>query len=84
VENDRDLGTKLGWWRNVPGQVEINGRRLDAPAPPLVGRGSDGYGTIGFQASGVHFPTQGCWEITGSIGESELTFVIFVFVARNT
>ena len=83
VDSDEDLGTKLGWWRNVRGHVEISGRRRDAPAPPLVGRGSDGFGTIGFQSSGIHFPTQGCWEITGSVGESELTFVMFVFVQPN-
>lgn len=78
VHKDGSIGAKLGWWRNVPGNVVISGRRLDAPAPPLVGRGSDGYGITGFQASGVLFPTEGCWEVTGRVGESALTFVIFV------
>jgi len=84
VDTDGSIGTKLGWWRNVPGSVLISGRRLDSPAPPASGEGSDGYGNLGFQASGVHFPTEGCWEITGSIGESELTFVTFVFVQANS
>jgi hypothetical protein len=74
------LGAKIGWWRNVSGSVTISGRRLDAPAPPITGQGSEGYGHIGFQGSGVDFPTEGCWEVTGSIGKSELTFVTFVFV----
>ncbi|MDE3111597.1 MAG: hypothetical protein KGK34_01490 [Chloroflexota bacterium] len=38
----------------------------------------DGYGDTGFQASGVLFPTEGCWEITGAVGNSTLTFVTLV------
>lgn len=78
AESDGSVSTKLGWWRNVAGSVEIRGRRLDAPAPAMSGQGSEGYGQIGFQASGVTFPTEGCWEVTGSIGESAITFVTFV------
>jgi len=80
VDRDGPFGVKLGWWRNVSGSVVISGRRLDAPAPPFAGKGLDGYGSSGFQASGVDVPTEGCWEVTGRIGESELTFVIFIFV----
>jgi hypothetical protein len=80
---DGSIGIKIGWWRNVSGSVVISGRRLDAPAPPLVGRGSDGYGRVGFQASGVSFPGEGCWEVTGRVGESELTFVMFLNVSEN-
>jgi hypothetical protein len=32
----------------------------------------------GFQASGVQFPTEGCWEVTGTVGTTSLTFVTFV------
>ena len=32
----------------------------------------------GFQASGVHFPTEGCWEVTGRVAMTTLTFVMFV------
>jgi hypothetical protein len=41
----------------------------------------DGYGTHGFQSSGVYFPTEGCWEVTGTVGGSSLTFVTFVITA---
>ena len=78
IESDGSIGWKFGWWRIVPGTLTITGRRLDAPGPPLRGSAPDGYGSTGFQASGVSFPTEGCWEVTGSVGGSELTFVTFV------
>lgn len=78
VEPDGSIGWKLGWWRFVSGTVTITGRRLDAAAPPLRGSTNDGYGLTGFQASGLYFPTEGCWEVTGTVGESNLTFVTFV------
>jgi hypothetical protein len=78
VESDGSIGWKFGWWRIVPGRLTITGRRLDAPSPPPRASVPDGYGTQGFQASGVSFPTEGCWEVTGSVGGSELTFVNFV------
>ena len=30
----------------------------------------------GFDASGVMFPTEGCWQVTGRVGPVTLTFVI--------
>ena len=78
VADDGSVGWKLGWWRSVRGSLEISGRRLDAEAPPLRARVPDGYGSIGFQASGVSFPTEGCWEVTGRVGEAQLTFVTYV------
>jgi hypothetical protein len=78
VESDGSIGWKLGWWRIVPGTLTITGRRLDAPAPPLRASVPDGYGPTGFQASGVYFSTEGCWEVSGTVGGSKLTFVTFV------
>ncbi len=78
LDLDGRVGMKFGWWHTVAGKLQITGRRLDAPAPPAIGDVPDGYGITGFQASGVTFPTQGCWEITGSVGSSKLTFVTFV------
>jgi hypothetical protein len=77
-DGDSALGWKFGWWRETPGRLTITGRRLDAPAPPLRGEAPDGYGEYGFQASGVRFPTEGCWEVTGSTGAHPLTFVVMV------
>lgn len=36
------------------------------------------YGGIGFQPSGVTFPAQGCWEMTGTVHRASLRFVTFV------
>ncbi len=38
----------------------------------------DGYGDTGFQATGVTFPREGCWLITGRVGRTSLTFITFV------
>jgi hypothetical protein len=78
IDHDGNVGMKFGWWHTEPGKLQITGRRVDATAPPAVADVPDGYGTTGFQASGVTFPTEGCWEITGTVGASSLTFVTFV------
>jgi hypothetical protein len=69
---------KFPWWRRVRGRLRLTGRRLDAPAPPVIPYVPNGYGPTGFQASGVTFPTEGCWQITGTAGRGSLTFVTFV------
>jgi hypothetical protein len=81
-EKDGSLGWKFPWWRAVCGRLTITGRRLDAPAGPLRSSIPEGYGETGFQASGVYFPSKGCWEITGRAGDAELTFVVEVRVER--
>jgi hypothetical protein len=78
IEQDGSVGMKFGWWRQVRGRLTITGRRLDSPAPPLRSDVSSGYGMRGFQASGVYFPTEGCWEVTGKVGTTSLTFVTVV------
>lgn len=80
VRPDGSLRMKLPWWRGpgAEGELTIQGRRLDASAAPL---GSDipfGYGNTGVQATDLRFPTEGCWEVTGRAGESQLTFVTLV------
>jgi hypothetical protein len=80
IETDGSVGMKFGWWRAVPGALRITGRRLDAAASPVRSSVPDGYGDTGFQSSGVHFPTPGCWEVTGRVGTTSLTFVTLVRV----
>jgi hypothetical protein len=82
VAPDGSVRMKFGWWRKVSGRLSITGRRLGAPAPPARGDVPPGYGLTGFQASGVYFPAEGCWEITGKVGKTILTFVTFVIKRR--
>ena len=85
---------KWAWWRGVPGQLVITGQRLDAPAPPLQAYSAGGialhdppepsgefevvYSPSAFHPTGLVFPTGGCWEITGRVGDASLTFVTLV------
>ena len=78
INADGSISWKFGWFRLAPGTLSISGRRLDAAAPSLQSDVPSGYGSAGFQASGVVFPTEGCWEITGSLGTARLIFVVFV------
>ena len=78
MATDGALGMKWGWHRAVRGQLRIEGRRLDGPAPPLRAEIPAGYGDFGFQSSALIFPTPGCWEVTGHVGTARLTFVTLV------
>ena len=75
ITPEGSLGMKFGWTRGVRGQLRIEGRRLDAPAPPLRSHIPNGYGEIGFQATALVFSSPGCWEVTGRVGGASLTFV---------
>ena len=95
VGTDGSLVMKWPWWWAVPGQLVVQGRRLDAPAPPLRAetpgrrrldlplplsgefRVADSTPT-GFMPSALIFPTAGCWEVTGTVGDASLTFVTLV------
>jgi len=83
VGRDGALGMKFWWWRPETGApLSIEGRRLDAPAPPLRASISYGYEQQRFQSTSLTFPTQGCWEVTGRSGDTELTFVTLVLVKQ--
>lgn len=75
IQDDGKLAVRLVWWRNPGEELTIRGRRLDADAPPLEAeipkwdRESPG------QRSDIFFPSAGCWEVTGQVGDHELTFV---------
>jgi hypothetical protein len=78
VDLDGALGIKFAFDRLVAGRLYVGGRRLDGDAPPVRAYMNDGYGNIGFQPVYLVFPTPGCWEITGGVGEARLTFVLQV------
>jgi hypothetical protein len=80
---DGSIPIKWGWDRvGITGTLQIEGRRLDAPAPPLRAHVPPGYGDTGFQVSTLIFPTEGCWEVTGRVGSHTLTFVVLVLRLR--
>jgi hypothetical protein len=69
-----EKGNKVLWIRPQGTKLVVSGRRLDAEAPPPKARIPCCYLT-GFQASGLTFSTQGCWEISAKAGASDLIFV---------
>lgn len=69
---------KLLWWRGVRGRLAIEGKRKDAPAGAAKAYVSPYYGETGLQITGIVFPSEGCWEVTGKAGDAELTFVVEV------
>jgi hypothetical protein len=52
------------------------------PPPPLQASVPAGYGSSGFQATGLTFPTRGCWRVVGSVAGHELELVVFVTKRR--
>jgi hypothetical protein len=79
---------KVLWWRegyswteDPTPELAVTGKRLDAPAPPLnVSRPTNAFAESIQSAMmvGVDFPTLGCWEITGSVVDQALSFVVWV------
>ena len=83
VDRDGALGIKFGWERLVSGGLIVGGRRLDADAPPARAYMNSGYGNVGFQPMYLVFPSPGCWQITGRIGDRSLTFIVQVVKEGN-
>ncbi len=75
VLGDGSLSIKFQWHRSAPGSLSVEGRRVDAPAPPLRSTVASGHGNVGVQPTTLIFPAPGCWEITGRLGARSLTFV---------
>jgi hypothetical protein len=76
---DGKLTYNWWWWRGQTGPLSIEGRRLDdLAAPPLEAEITPGFGDTGYQDSWLIFPSEGCWEVTGQVGDTTLTFVTWV------
>lgn len=79
---DGSLFQKL-WWlprQGFGGDLTVRGERLDAPGSMRVlsvnwGHSSTGRGSW---ASAVTFPSEGCWRLTGDVGDVALTYVVKV------
>jgi hypothetical protein len=86
VMADGLLGVKVGWYRYGRGRLRITATRIDKPGRVTRTSVPAGYGRTGFQASGIYFPSTGCWKVTGTVGHSHLTYVtvvLEVFVLRG-
>jgi hypothetical protein len=70
-------GIKVGWFRPAGATLEITGERTDAQASPLEAHVPCCYPTR-FQATGLYFPTEGCWKVSARAADSELVFVVWV------
>jgi hypothetical protein len=66
---------KFPWVRLAQGRLTITGHRADGAGGLARSAVPDGYGDVGFQASGIEFPSAGCWQITGTVANQPLTFV---------
>jgi LysM repeat protein len=81
---DGSFSQKWYFERGVSGALIIDGHRLDAEAAPLRADIPEGYGDTGLQVLSLIFPTTGCWEVTGRVGDASLTFVTEVVFGEAT
>lgn len=85
VAADGSIRMKVGWWRapgvGAAGDLQIAGHELGTSAA-IAASIPDGYGQR-FQATGITFPTEGCYEITARSGAAALTFVVKVTKVPN-
>jgi len=74
VLSDSSLQMKF-LWAKARYPMSIEGRRLDATAPPLRSDIDHHFDDENFQPSMLIFPSPGCWEVTSRVRQSSLTFV---------
>jgi hypothetical protein len=75
---DGRLSMKFPWWRLRAGKLSITGHPVGASAPHVSARIPDGYGSTGFQSTGLTFPTYGCWRVTGRVRGKGVSVVLRV------
>jgi len=80
---DGTISNKL-WWLprdGFTGRLTVHGERLDARSSPMWVRAVNwGYSSTGkgSWASAVSFPGEGCWRLTGRVGDISITYVLRV------
>lgn len=70
-------GNKTGWFRPAGETLTITGQRLDGDAPPMQSSVPCCYPTQ-FQATGLIFPTEGCWQVDATAADETLSFIVWV------
>ncbi len=69
--------TKYPWVKPFGSELVVQGRRLDADAPPLWVEIAPDY-PRDFQPSFITIPTAGCWEIEARADTSVVRFVVLI------
>jgi hypothetical protein len=69
--------SKVLWAKPAGSRLQVQGRRLDGEAPPLGVHMPCCY-PDDYQASGLTFPTPGCWEIEAKAARAEWRFVVYI------
>jgi hypothetical protein len=81
-EADGTLSDKLGWLprKGFAGKLTVRGERLDADGSVRVISVNWGYSStgVGSWASAVVFPDEGCYRLTGRVGDISLSYVLKV------
>ena len=72
-----DGGAKVGWFRPAGAELEITGQGLDGQSAAFEAHIPCCYPTR-FQATGLIFPVEGCWEVTAMAEDKELSFILWV------
>jgi hypothetical protein len=67
---------KLGWWRLAEGRLTLSAARADGGKGTATTEVPLGYAPTGFQPTGVLFSRPGCWRVTGTLNDTEVTFLI--------
>jgi hypothetical protein len=90
---DGSFSWKFAWWgsREPRRPLRIAGRRIAILSPLMALRIHEGFAAdvnegyvegvspaVRFWASGVTFPTEGCWRVTGIVGRVRLSVVVLV------
>lgn len=77
INADGSIYAKYGWWRAGSAKPVISGSLMTDPRRHLRASVPGSYGS-GFQATGLTFPTTGCWRVTGRFSEAMLHFTVLV------
>jgi hypothetical protein len=84
LNREGTISEKFPWFgaSGLVGDLRITGKRLDRAAPPLRARINPGTvesaPDMRFWATGITFPTAGCWRITGRVDDVRLSLVVLV------
>ena len=90
IHPDGSIAVKFPWWAaTASGDLTIEGRRLDVNEGSIEAEINPGWPESNFKGSGfwaseVVFSSEGCWEITGTVEDVSLAFIVSVVRPTNS